>query len=203
MLKNEFREKFINFFSYVFIILWCIFVLIFLLYILWFWDNVEILKIITSNGFYIVIWILFWFWFIWSEIIFLFKNTIQTKINVFFDSEEWKKFILDEIEKNIGLRIEWEVDIQVKDEVEKNKQVQNYSYKNFADLLQKVIHDKFQYEEFSFADIVKYIEIFQKAYPNNNFIEEKIRQQITVLRDRGIIESLDRWRYQFKNYSKK
>ena len=38
-------------------------------------------------------------------------------------------------------------------------------------------------------------EILKKKYPNNNFIKDKIRQQLQILRDKGIIEFIGRGCY--------
>lgn len=37
-------------------------------------------------------------------------------------------------------------------------------------------------------------------YPNNNFIKDKIRQQLQILRDKGIIEFTGRGIYKKLNY---
>ena len=43
------------------------------------------------------------------------------------------------------------------------------------------------YQEFSIADVYGFESYFKQKFPNNNFIREKLRQQLQVLRDKGII----------------
>lgn len=50
--------------------------------------------------------------------------------------------------------------------------------------------------KFSLADIYKYENIFEKLHPNNNNIQAKIRQQLQLIRDMGIIEFTGRGEYQ-------
>jgi type II restriction enzyme len=50
-------------------------------------------------------------------------------------------------------------------------------------------------ERFSIEDIYKYEDRLRYIYPNNNFIREKIRQQLQVLRDNGYLEFVSRGRY--------
>ena len=42
----------------------------------------------------------------------------------------------------------------------------------------------------------KFEKSLQQSYPNNRFIKEKIRQQLQVLRNRGLIKFLGRGNYQ-------
>jgi hypothetical protein len=49
---------------------------------------------------------------------------------------------------------------------------------------------------FSLADITARKEYFQRHYPDNRFIEAKIRQSLQVLRDQGTLKFLGRGRYQ-------
>ena len=51
----------------------------------------------------------------------------------------------------------------------------------------KVI-DKIPFQEFKLADVYLFENYFKEKFPNNNFIKDKIRQQLQVLRDRGILE---------------
>ena len=46
-------------------------------------------------------------------------------------------------------------------------------------------------EVFSLTDIYKYRDYFATQYPNNDHIEEKIRQTLQYLRNDGIIEFID------------
>ncbi len=53
----------------------------------------------------------------------------------------------------------------------------------------KVI-DKMPNQEFKLSDIYKFENSFQEKFPNNNFVKDKIRQQLQVLRDKGILQFL-------------
>ena len=50
-------------------------------------------------------------------------------------------------------------------------------------------------DSFTLKDIYAYESFFQKKYPNNNFIKDKIRQQLQILRDRGLLEFKSRGKY--------
>ena len=51
-------------------------------------------------------------------------------------------------------------------------------------------------EQFSLAQVYAFAEELQRKYPDNNYIQDKIRQQLQVLRDKGIIKFLGRGHYQ-------
>ena len=53
----------------------------------------------------------------------------------------------------------------------------------------KVI-DKMSNQEFKLSDVYKFENSFQEKFPNNNFVKDKIRQQLQVLRDKGILQFL-------------
>jgi type II restriction enzyme len=48
---------------------------------------------------------------------------------------------------------------------------------------------------FSLEDVYKFEDKLKAKHPNNNFIKDKIRQQLQVLRDRGIIEFISQGQY--------
>lgn len=48
---------------------------------------------------------------------------------------------------------------------------------------------------FTLEDVYKFENKLKLKYPNNNFIKDKIRQQLQVLRDKGIIEFISRGNY--------
>ncbi|MFW5895285.1 MAG: hypothetical protein ACOCT9_00945, partial [archaeon] len=50
---------------------------------------------------------------------------------------------------------------------------------------------KLEKEEFTLQDVYKFEEKLKELHPNNNFIKAKIRQQLQVLRDKGILEFID------------
>src|ERR1700727_3232553 len=53
-----------------------------------------------------------------------------------------------------------------------------------------------QPREFDLADVLAYRPRFQKAFPENRFIEAKIRQSLQVLRDQGVLRFVSPGRYQ-------
>ncbi|ADR18341.1 Type II site-specific deoxyribonuclease [Calditerrivibrio nitroreducens DSM 19672] len=55
--------------------------------------------------------------------------------------------------------------------------------------------DKIDKEIFSLQDIYKFESHLKLKHPNNNFIKDKIRQQLQLLRDKGIIEFLGKGKY--------
>lgn len=55
--------------------------------------------------------------------------------------------------------------------------------------------DLIKKETFVLDDIYKFEDKLKLKYPNNNFIKDKIRQQLQLLRDKGIIEFVSRGCY--------
>ena len=55
--------------------------------------------------------------------------------------------------------------------------------------------EKIRNKEFTLKDIYNFENELKLKYPNNNFIRDKIRQQLQLLRDRGIIEFNGRGTY--------
>lgn len=55
--------------------------------------------------------------------------------------------------------------------------------------------DAIKKEKFVIEDVYKFEEKLRSKYPNNNFIKDKIRQQLQLLRDKGIIEFVGRGHY--------
>ena len=53
--------------------------------------------------------------------------------------------------------------------------------------IMKVV-DTINNQEFALKEVYKFEESLKQRFPNNNFIKDKIRQQLQVLRDKGIIE---------------
>ncbi len=54
-------------------------------------------------------------------------------------------------------------------------------------------------EEFALADVYAFEDRVRAVFPDNNFVREKMRQQLQVLRDRGVIEFLGRGKYRLKS----
>ncbi|MFZ0389180.1 MAG: DpnI domain-containing protein [Calditrichia bacterium] len=50
------------------------------------------------------------------------------------------------------------------------------------------ILDKIPNNNFSLKDVYSFENELQRKFPNNNFIKDKIRQQLQVLRDKGLLE---------------
>ena len=55
--------------------------------------------------------------------------------------------------------------------------------------------EKIPNKDFTLNEIYKFETELKVKYPNNNFIKDKIRQQLQFLRDRGIIEFNGRGTY--------
>lgn len=55
--------------------------------------------------------------------------------------------------------------------------------------------DMINKDSFSLKDVYKFENKLRLKYPNNNFIKDKIRQQLQILRDKGIIEFTTRGNY--------
>lgn len=55
--------------------------------------------------------------------------------------------------------------------------------------------DRIESETFSLKEMYKFESILKLKYPENNFIKDKIRQQLQILRDKGIIEFKQRGIY--------
>lgn len=60
--------------------------------------------------------------------------------------------------------------------------------------------DLIRKENFTLDDVYKFEKDLKQKYPSNNFIKDKIRQQLQVLRDKGIIEFVSRGNYKKVNY---
>lgn len=54
-------------------------------------------------------------------------------------------------------------------------------------------------DEFSLADVYKFESQFAKAYPQNKHVKDKIRQQLQILRDLGVLEFIGRGEYRIIN----
>lgn len=61
--------------------------------------------------------------------------------------------------------------------------------------------DAIKKESFSLDEIYAFEGKLKVKYPNNNFIKDKIRQQLQILRDKGIIEFVGRGKYKKVNYA--
>ncbi len=59
--------------------------------------------------------------------------------------------------------------------------------------------DSIQNKIFTLDEMYKFESILKQKYPNNNFIKDKIRQQLQLLRDEGVIEFVSRGKYKKLN----
>lgn len=62
--------------------------------------------------------------------------------------------------------------------------------------------DSIDKDIFFLKDIYKFENFLKIKYPNNNFIKDKVRQQLQILRDKGLIEFIGRGKYR-KVYNEK
>ncbi|WP_372474414.1 DpnI domain-containing protein [Capnocytophaga sp. ARDL2] len=60
--------------------------------------------------------------------------------------------------------------------------------------------DSIKKDNFTLEEVYQFEEKLQLKYPNNHFIKDKIRQQLQILRDKGIIEFTGRGKYKKINY---
>jgi type II restriction enzyme len=60
--------------------------------------------------------------------------------------------------------------------------------------------DLIQKETFTLEDIYQFEEKLKLKYPSNNFIKDKIRQQLQLLRDKGMLEFVSRGNYKKIKY---
>lgn len=49
--------------------------------------------------------------------------------------------------------------------------------------------------EFTLQEIYDFEPVLKRKYPNNNFIKDKIRQQLQFLRDKGFLEFVSSGKY--------
>lgn len=61
------------------------------------------------------------------------------------------------------------------------------------DVLQSI--DSINKNNFTLDEVYQFESKLKQKYPNNNFIKDKIRQQLQILRDKGIIEFTGRGNY--------
>lgn len=60
--------------------------------------------------------------------------------------------------------------------------------------------DEIKTDIFNLDEIYRFEQKLKLKYPNNNFIKDKIRQQLQILRDKGIIEFVGRGKYKKVKY---
>lgn len=74
------------------------------------------------------------------------------------------------------------------------KSVDNKNAKGWLLEIMKII-DQIDVDTFTLEELYKFEKYLKIKYPNNNFIKDKIRQQLQILRDVGYLEFIDRGRY--------
>jgi len=62
--------------------------------------------------------------------------------------------------------------------------------------------DNIPKNEFNLKDVYKFEEWLGKKYPKNNFIKDKIRQQLQIMRDKGLVEFIGLGKYKKVNYER-
>jgi len=62
-------------------------------------------------------------------------------------------------------------------------------------IVYEVIVNNFGSRTFSLDEIYRYEDYFKSCYPNNNFIRDKIRQILQILRDKGLLEFINEGHY--------
>jgi type II restriction enzyme len=62
-------------------------------------------------------------------------------------------------------------------------------------IVYEVIMNNFGSRVFSLNEIYQFEDYFKLYYPNNNFIQDKIRQILQVLRDKGLLEFVNEGYY--------
>ncbi|MBS1174307.1 MAG: restriction endonuclease [Burkholderiaceae bacterium] len=60
--------------------------------------------------------------------------------------------------------------------------------------------DLIQNDTFTLDELYKFEEKLKSKHPNNNFVKDKIRQQLQILRDKGIVEFVSRGNYKKVRY---
>jgi type II restriction enzyme len=58
--------------------------------------------------------------------------------------------------------------------------------------------DKLGKKEFSLQEVYQFEKYLQDKHPSNQYVKDKIRQQLQFLRDKGYLEFLDRGKYKLK-----
>ena len=113
---------------------------------------------------------------------------VGCNINLQSIPESGRIFIIKQkkiINKNI-VRANWEKTLFLK-----NKKGENKGW--IIDIMNCV--DKIKSEYFKLEDIYLFEEYLKEKHPKNNFIKDKIRQQLQILRDKGLIEFLGNGKY--------
>lgn len=62
--------------------------------------------------------------------------------------------------------------------------------------------DAIKKNNFTLEEVYRFEDNLKLKYPNNNFIKDKIRQQLQLLRDEGFIEFVSRGKYRKINNGK-
>jgi type II restriction enzyme len=75
----------------------------------------------------------------------------------------------------------------------------SYKDRSWAATILNLLH-RLPNRNFDLADVYKFNSELQRLFPNNKHIKPKIRQQLQVLRDAGILVFLGEGKYQLADY---
>lgn len=110
--------------------------------------------------------------------------------NILFSEipESWKIFYIKnrEIQEKQKITDDWQKTLFLR---EKNIEVKWWIF----DIMKCI--ESLNKKEFYLQEIYNFEEIFKKKYPQNNFIRDKICQQLQFLRDKNYLEFLWNWHY--------
>ncbi len=102
--------------------------------------------------------------------------------------ESWKIFYIKDgitIEKNIIIK-KWNKTLFLKEQTSTSKWW-------LLDIMKCI--ETLNKKEFCLQELYNFEEILKLKYPNNNFIKDKIRQQLQILRNKWYLEFSNPWKY--------
>ncbi len=92
-----------------------------------------------------------------------------------------------------GLQVAQE---EIIDKYNKTKLIETNDLKSRGWLMDTLLCiDKIPTDEFTTKDIYSFENVLQRKYPNNQFVKDKIRQQLQFLRNKGFIKFVSRGNY--------
>lgn len=116
-------------------------------------------------------------------------NYIMCNISMKWIPESWKIFYIRNWEKINKKEVlyEWNKTIFLKED----KNIDSKGW--ILDIMKciEMLHKK----DFTLQEIYNFEPILKQKYPNNNFIKDKIRQQLQILRDKWYLEFVDSGKY--------
>ncbi len=126
------------------------------------------------------------------------KNLNSTLNQLILENEKITPAIVTQIEKMLK-EAPKRPSYQVENEIDEIYQIQadeiyTTLQKGWTQEVYQVIN-QFEKSQFDTQDIYQYTSYFQARYPNNHHIEDKIRQQLQILRDVGLLKFLGNGNY--------